>query len=42
MKKALQEGTENLLLSWDQESFDDFISAKLNYQRILMTNPSDI
>jgi hypothetical protein len=42
MKKALQEGTENLLLSWDQESFDNFISAKLNYQRILMTNPSDI
>ena len=34
MRKTLQEGTEKLLISWDQEGFDDFISARLSFERI--------
>ena len=29
MRQHLQEGTESITLSWDQEGFDDFISSKL-------------
>jgi hypothetical protein len=34
IKSSLQKGTGKILLSWDQEKFDDFISAKLKYQKI--------
>ena len=34
MRKALLSGEEKVLLSWDQEKFDAFISANLDFQRI--------
>ena len=34
MRDSLLNETEKILLSWNQEKFDDFISAKLEFHRI--------
>jgi len=34
LKKSLEKGDEKLILSWDQEKFDDFISTELDYLRV--------
>lgn len=34
MRRSMFNGTEKLLLSWDQDKFDDFISTSVNFHRV--------
>lgn len=38
IRRSLLNGSEKIFLSWDQEKFDDFISAKLSFQREVDNN----